>query len=57
MLALATLIGGFIWAAVYQRQANLFALALSHTIASISLAIALPPNLLNNLRVGFKFFG
>lgn len=57
MLGVATLIGGLIWAAVYQRQTNLFALALSHTIASIALAMALPPNLLNSLRVGFKFFG
>lgn len=57
VLAVLTLLGGLIWATIYQREANLFALAASHTIASISLAIALPLNVINGLRVGFKYFG
>jgi hypothetical protein len=52
-----TLIGGVIWSAVYQRQANLYALAASQTVASLSLAMALPLNVINGLRVGFKYFG
>jgi hypothetical protein len=56
-LSVLTLVGGFIWARVYQREANLFALAASHTVASISLALALPLNVINGLRVGFKYFG
>jgi len=57
LLAAGTLIGGVIWAAVYQRQPNLFALALSHTVVSITLALTISPTLLNSLRVGFKYFG
>jgi len=57
VLAAVTLVGGLIWAAIYQREANLFALAASHTVASISLAMALPLNVINGLRVGFKYFG
>jgi CAAX prenyl protease-like protein len=57
LLAVITLAGGLIWAAVYQRQPNLFALALSHTVVSITLALTVPTNLLNSLRVGFKYFG
>ena len=57
LLAVITLLGGLIWAAVYQRQPNLFALALSHTVVSLTIALTLPTNMLNNLRVGFKYFG
>jgi membrane protease YdiL (CAAX protease family) len=57
LLAIITLAGGLIWAAVYQRRPNLYALALSHSVVSIFLALSWPSNLLNSLRVGFKFFG
>ncbi len=56
-LALVTLIGGFIWAAAYQRQPNLFAVAHSHAVVSITMALTISPGLLNSLRVGFKYFG
>jgi membrane protease YdiL (CAAX protease family) len=52
-----TFIGGLIWAAIYQRAPNLFALALSHTIVSLLLALSLPSDLVYNLRVGLKYFG
>jgi membrane protease YdiL (CAAX protease family) len=57
MLSALTFIGGVVWATVYQRQPNLFALAISHTIASITVAQAVPPEVMNSLRVGFKYFG
>lgn len=57
LFALLTLIGGVIWAAAYQRQPNLLALALSHSLVSLALALILPGTLLNNLRVGFRYFG
>ena len=57
LLAVLTFVGGFIWATVYQRQPNLFALALSHSVSSIALALSVSPTLLNSLRVGFKYFG
>jgi hypothetical protein len=56
-LAVITLVGGLILAAAYQRQPNLFALALSQTVVSITIALTLPTNWLSNLRVGFKYFG
>jgi membrane protease YdiL (CAAX protease family) len=57
LLAGLTLVGGLLWASVYQRQPNLFALALSHATLSLLLALSLPPHVVYNLRVGFKYFG
>src|SRR3954468_7802812 len=56
-LSVATFVGGAVWAYVYQRAPNLIALALSHALMSMMLALSLPPATINSLRVGIKYFG
>ena len=57
LLSILTFVGGLMWAFVYQRYPNLFALALSHSIVSVALALTVSSKWLDSLRVGFKFFG
>jgi membrane protease YdiL (CAAX protease family) len=55
-LMLVTFVGGVVWAFVYQRAPNLFALAVSHSVMTWVLVSTLPMQALNHLRIGFKYF-
>ena len=57
LLSFLTFIGGLIWAWSYQREPNLYVLAISHSVCSIAVALLVPASMINSLRVGFKFFG
>ena len=52
----ATFIGGVVWAAVYQRVPNLFALGLSQSIMTSVLVSTVPHSVLHHMRVGFNYF-
>ena len=55
-LMVITFVGGVVWATIYQNTPNLFALAISHSIMTWILVSALPPRVLQHLRVGLKYF-
>ena len=56
-LTVATFAGGLLWASVYQRVPNLFAVGLSHGVMTWVLISSVPQSALHHLRVGFKYFG
>jgi membrane protease YdiL (CAAX protease family) len=55
-LAVITFVGGTIWALVYQRAPNLFALAISHSVMTWVVVSTVPPNALRHLRLGLRYF-
>ena len=56
-ITLITFAAGAIWAAVYQRAPNLFALAATHALMTWFIVSTLPPSILRHLRVGLGYFG
>ncbi len=56
-LTVVTFAGGVIWATVYQRAPNIFALAVSHSVMTWVVVSTLPASALNHLRIGLKYFG
>jgi hypothetical protein len=55
-LSVATLGGGILWCAVYQRAPNLYSLALSHSIMTTVLSSTISSTTLHGMRVGFNYF-
>ncbi|HMG33730.1 MAG TPA: CPBP family intramembrane glutamic endopeptidase [Blastocatellia bacterium] len=56
VLTIVCAIGAYIWAREYDREPNLLANAVTHTVASVFLANALPGWLLKNMVVGYNYF-
>ncbi len=56
MLMALTFLGAILWAWVYERAPNLFALGLSHAIISLMLMTSMPPWFLPSMSVGYKHF-
>ncbi|MGH9820405.1 MAG: CPBP family glutamic-type intramembrane protease, partial [Pyrinomonadaceae bacterium] len=55
-LVAATFFGGLMWAYVYQRVPNLWALALAHAVMTAVLVMTVPYTALHGLRVGYNYF-
>jgi len=55
-LMVATFLTGAIWAKIFQREPNLFAVTLSHAILAVLLKGCLPVEILPNMRVGWSFW-
>ena len=56
-LIVFTLVGGYAWCRFYQREQNLFTLALSHGWLGAILLVSLPREWIHGLRIGPEFWG
>jgi membrane protease YdiL (CAAX protease family) len=57
VLVVFTVVGGYVWCLLYQREQNLFTLALSHGWLAAVTLVGLPPAWIHGLRVGPEFWG
>ena len=55
-LMVATLLAGAFWAWLFQREPNLWALAISHFVLAFVLKYSLPLALLPNIRAGWAYY-
>ena len=55
-LMAATFSGAVLWSQVYQREPNLFAVALSHSLMTVVLVTTVPYSSLHGMRVGYGYF-
>ncbi|MGD2153768.1 MAG: CPBP family glutamic-type intramembrane protease [Gemmatimonadales bacterium] len=55
-LALMTLVGGYVWCRLFERQPNLITLALSHGWLAVLLRYSWPIDWLRNLRIGPSYW-
>jgi membrane protease YdiL (CAAX protease family) len=53
-LMILTFLGGLIWSFVYERAPNLFASAISHTLLSATVLVAVPEWILPSMTVGYR---
>jgi hypothetical protein len=53
---LATFLAGASWAWLFQREPNLFALALSHFTLAFVLKYSLPLSILPNMKAGWAYY-
>jgi membrane protease YdiL (CAAX protease family) len=54
-LMILTFLGGLIWSFVYERAPNLFASAISHTLLSATILVAVPEWILPSMTVGYRY--
>lgn len=55
-LALLTLVGGYVWCRLFDRNPNLFTLALSHGWMAVLLRYSWPAGWIHNLRIGASYW-
>ena len=55
-LTVLTFIGAIVWSSVFERAPNIYPLAVSHALASLTVMSTLPTSMLRSLSVGYKYF-